>query len=58
MAGEFDSAWLKWGWAQREATMLQQDFLDWTAHPEYERMNTVRCDYQRIDTDSPSVSST
>jgi hypothetical protein len=38
MAGLFDSAWLKWGWAVREAELLERDLADFINHEEFQRL--------------------
>lgn len=41
----FDSAWLKWGWAVREAELLEHDLAQFVNHKDFQRLHAVRCDY-------------
>ena len=45
MAGLFDSAWMKWGWAMREATSLSADLEAFIQDVDNERLIATRCDY-------------
>jgi hypothetical protein len=46
MAGPFDSAWLKWGWAVIEAEALKDDIDVFTEHLRGQGLGRTRCDYQ------------
>jgi hypothetical protein len=45
MAGPFDSAWLKWGWAVIEAKALEAD-IDAFSKVEGKDFGFPRCEYQ------------
>jgi len=46
MADAFDSAWLKWGWAVREAEALKIDIDSFAVHIRPDGLGTTRCEYQ------------
>lgn len=61
MAGPFDSAWLKWGWAVRHAQALEADLNAYADNPEPKDLYTSRTEYDakrhcvilRLDTVKP-----
>jgi hypothetical protein len=45
VAGLFDSAWVKWGWAVRETELLERELGAFINDDEFQRLSAVRCEY-------------